>query len=167
MAMTLAELITEHEITMTAVPTDSNPHMDSGQEMDHWRVELWRNRPVISLVTTFSTGIGHRTKRKFPHWPRTSHSGRTYCGGSDCGALWPCNGAAAAPPTASDVLDCLASDASEYDGTRDFEDWASDYGYDTDSRKAEATDRVIAEQAKALRHFMGDAYDALIEAERL
>lgn len=73
------------------------------------------------------------------------------------------------PPTAADVLDCLASDASGYDNCRNFEDWAADYGYDPDSRTAEKIYHKVADQAKGLRHFLGrDAYDFLIEkVERL
>jgi len=39
------------------------------------------------------------------------------------------------PPTAADVLDSLAMDAT----TDTFEDWADNIGYDKDSRKAYAT----------------------------
>lgn len=66
-------------------------------------------------------------------------------------------------PTAKDVLDCLASDAAGYDNSRDFADWASEYGYDEDSRKAEKTYHVCAEEAKKLRHFLGEeAYQTLL-----
>jgi hypothetical protein len=40
-------------------------------------------------------------------------------------------------PTAGDVLDCLAMDAASVENARSFEDWASELGYDADSRKAE------------------------------
>lgn len=39
------------------------------------------------------------------------------------------------PPCAADVLYCLLNDRSAVGQT--FEEWASDYGYDTDSRAAE------------------------------
>lgn len=73
------------------------------------------------------------------------------------------------PPDLATVLDCLASDSSSYDNARDFDDWANDFGLDTDSRKAEATYRVCGEQAKRLRHLLGDeAYRELLErVERL
>jgi hypothetical protein len=38
-------------------------------------------------------------------------------------------------PRAEDVLDCLASDAAGFENARSFEEWASEYGYDTDSRR--------------------------------
>ena len=70
-------------------------------------------------------------------------------------------------PTAAEVLDCLASDASGIENARSFEDWASEYGYDTDSRKAERIYKVSERQTAKLAQFMGDAYNALLwETER-
>jgi hypothetical protein len=66
-------------------------------------------------------------------------------------------------PKASSVLDCLASDAAGYENARDFEDWASEYGYDTDSRKAEKMYKVIGKQADKLKLFLGEnLYDSLL-----
>lgn len=70
---------------------------------------------------------------------------------------------AGVPPTCSDVLDCLASDASMVDNARHFEDFASDLGYDTDSRKAERIYHACMEQANKLRRFLGNVdYDFLL-----
>ena len=73
------------------------------------------------------------------------------------------------PPTLADVLDCLASDASGVDNAQSFEAWASEYGYDTDSRKAEATYRACEKQAQELKALLGqDAYNQLLySTERL
>lgn len=65
-------------------------------------------------------------------------------------------------PTAADVLNCLASDASGYENARTFEEWASEYGYDPDSRSAERTYNLVAEQTAHLRTFLGDQYDAYL-----
>lgn len=72
-------------------------------------------------------------------------------------------------PTVHDVLGCLASDAAGYESALDFEDWASEYGYDTDSRKAERTFNTVAAQSKKLRKFLGDSlYQELLwDTERL
>ena len=72
-------------------------------------------------------------------------------------------------PTLAEVLDCLASDASGVDNARSFEDWASGYGYDTDSRKAERTYRICEEQAQKLKALLGqDTYNQLLySTERL
>jgi hypothetical protein len=73
-----------------------------------------------------------------------------------------------AEPTAPEVLDCLASDASSVVDAS-FEDWCSEYGYDTDSRKAEQTYKTIRRQARRLRDlFSSDAFKTLLwDTERL
>jgi hypothetical protein len=75
-----------------------------------------------------------------------------------------------APPSPADVLDCLALDASGYDNARgDFASWCGDYGYDTDSRKAERIYKAVARQAKRLERLLGVAlYETLLwNTERL
>lgn len=62
-------------------------------------------------------------------------------------------------PTAEDVMECLLSDASGYINARGFEDWASDYGYDTDSRKVYRTYEQIEKQTDKLRRFLGTGFD--------
>ncbi len=73
------------------------------------------------------------------------------------------------PPTASDVLDCLASDACGYDNASSFEEWAREYGYDADSRKAEKIFRTVKRQAEQLKRVLGsEAYETLLyKTERL
>jgi hypothetical protein len=44
-----------------------------------------------------------------------------------------------AEPTADEVLDSLSLDASGVVNGETFEDWCDNFGYDTDSRKAERT----------------------------
>ena len=72
-------------------------------------------------------------------------------------------------PTAADVLDCLASDAASYENCGRFEDWASNMGYDTDSRKAERTFKTIGRQTFKLYEFLGsELYGSILwETERL
>ena len=72
------------------------------------------------------------------------------------------------PPTAIDVLDCLASDAAGWDNAPNFEDWCGEYGYDTDSRKAERTFNAVEKQSRELEAFLSnDQYnDLLWETER-
>jgi len=59
-------------------------------------------------------------------------------------------------PTPEDVLECLASDSASIENARDFDDWCSEFGYDTDSRKAERTYNVCQTQAGKLKRFLGD-----------
>ena len=67
-------------------------------------------------------------------------------------------------PKAKDVLDCLGSDAASYENARgDFEQWASEFGYDTDSRKAEKTFKAVEKQSFKLKTFLGeDLYNELL-----
>jgi hypothetical protein len=69
-------------------------------------------------------------------------------------------------PTADQVLECLVSDASSIDNARGFDDWCSEYGYDTDSRKAEKTYAACKRATDKLRAFLGgDAYETLMDLE--
>jgi hypothetical protein len=66
-------------------------------------------------------------------------------------------------PTLDEVLDCMASDASGYDNAQSFEDWCSEYGFDTDSRKAERTYKTIQRQSGRLKELLGqESFDELI-----
>lgn len=66
-------------------------------------------------------------------------------------------------PEVADVLDCLASDASGIENSPSFEDWCSEYGYDTDSRKAEKTFKACEHQSKRLKKLLGeDLYAQLL-----
>lgn len=57
--ITLADFIAQHSITMRVAAVDANPHMDD-RNMDHWKVELARDR--ARLTTYFSKGFGHNGK---------------------------------------------------------------------------------------------------------
>ena len=59
-------------------------------------------------------------------------------------------------PKADELLDCLASNAATYENARTFDDWCSEYGYDTDSRKAERIFKAVFKQAGQLKRFLGD-----------
>jgi hypothetical protein len=59
------------------------------------------------------------------------------------------------------VLYCLVSDAQTVAGYADFEDWACDMGYDSDSREAEETFDACCKTHRALSAFLD--LDALSE----
>lgn len=66
-------------------------------------------------------------------------------------------------PTTEDVLNALASDSSGIENARSFEDWASEYGFDTNSRKAERIFHICEKQADKLKNFLGDVlYNELL-----
>lgn len=58
-------------------------------------------------------------------------------------------------PSPVDVIAALAGEAAAIDAP-DFEAWASDLGYDPDSRKAESTYRACLETGLKLRAALGD-----------
>jgi hypothetical protein len=64
-------------------------------------------------------------------------------------------GLAILEPTVDDVLHSLLMDgrASDYSS---FEEWASDFGYDEDSRSAEATYHDCLENGRKIQKLLGD-----------
>lgn len=144
---TLAEFLTKHQVEMKADRIESRPDGDMGMPKGSFHFlctfkQVGKGNPH-TLSVLYSMGPGHARTRRYESLGRTQVTPPT--------------------PKIGDVLDCLASDARGYDNARSFEDWASDYGYDTDSRKAYGIYQTIAEQAKKLRHFLGDeAYRELL-----
>lgn len=72
-------------------------------------------------------------------------------------------------PTAEHVLDSVASDAAGVED-QSFEDFCGEYGYDTDSRRAEKTYNACRKSAEKLRKFLGDEelyQDLLYKTDRL
>lgn len=65
-------------------------------------------------------------------------------------------------PELDEVLETLLTDDPQ---GMSFDEWCSELGYDTDSRKALATYNKLGEHAEKLRNLMGfDAYEAAREA---
>lgn len=65
-------------------------------------------------------------------------------------------------PDLADILNCCASDSSALDET--FDDWCSNLGYSTDSRKAHRIFRACVNQTTRLQKLLGtkEVYDQLI-----
>jgi hypothetical protein len=66
-------------------------------------------------------------------------------------------------PTAADVLSCLCSDVRSAD--QSFEEWARDFGYDVDSRKAERTYQACVKLAPKVQRLLGEDFDEFANAE--
>lgn len=71
-------------------------------------------------------------------------------------------GSMAGEPTAASVLESLLMDASTIVVARGFEDWAADFGYDTDSRRALAMYHACQETLRKLQRFLGYELDAAL-----
>ncbi|MEK7499295.1 MAG: hypothetical protein AAB649_01675 [Patescibacteria group bacterium] len=68
-------------------------------------------------------------------------------------------------PSAADVLSCLLSDTSGYDFNDSFEDWCSEYGYDTDSRRAKDIYEKCRKISVKLHRLLDDDFDEFARAE--
>lgn len=143
--LTLRAFLARHGITAEAFLIDQRPDQlmgDMPAGSRHWRVVL-HGAPL-------HPGSSAKCRRQltvyFSQGPAIEHE-----------------------PSAEDVLDCLASDWASWDNARDFAEWASEYGYDTDSRKAEAIWREIGRQAAQLERFLGAALvrELAYQVERL
>ena len=90
---------------------------------------------------------------------RTSQYYRDDVDAAECDASKP-----GAPPSVADVLSCLLSDANAIHMT--FEEWCSDFGYDSDSRKAEKTYLACVAMGRDVYRVLADAdLQELAEAE--
>ena len=66
--------------------------------------------------------------------------------------------------TVEEVVACLCMDALGYFNVDSFEEWAEEYGYDTDSRQAEKTYKAVANYAHEFKALCGEHFDALCDA---
>ena len=69
----------------------------------------------------------------------------------------------ASDPTAEGVLECLLSDSTVSD---DFADFCNEFGYDSDSRKAEKTHKACLKVGENTRRLLGDDFEAFLYAKR-
>lgn len=148
--MTITEFVGRQHVTFTVKQIDSRPDglMEGPEGQRHFKCRLARRTEIVVPGRYLPTMA---TKKEGFNLYFSQGSAHTK------------------PPTAEDVLDCLAMDASGYENAQSFEDWASEYGYDTDSRKAEKVYRIVKRQAQQLKRMLGDApYNVLLwEVERL
>jgi hypothetical protein len=175
--VTIGQFVEENQISITSERSDSNPHMDGSADMDNYKCTL--NRPLevesgsnrafdvilagkridtlfakddaraddirASLVNHdgYDPSITVRKRRI----PRAAKMTVYFSKGI---------GHHGAEPTTEEVLSCLADDAAGVENSPSFEDWCSEYGYDTDSRKAEKIFKACEHQATRLKNFLGD-----------
>lgn len=174
--MNIETFIKRHGITFSCVEAPDNPHW-TGAKQDgtaHWYYTLKVGGREMSGHYSKSSGLRR--------WRQSSWNGYKRPAGWKKGerASMPWNPSRCdreafmawtepEPPTASEVLDCLAMDASGVESTGSFESWAEDLGMDTDSRSAEASYRATVAQTDKLRKLLGSMdFRVLIEnVERL
>ena len=155
-------------LTMTAkfVPWSLSRNAGEKEPSLNWKVTILRNGKEI-MTMDYMAGCGHcpshkQTFGKKPYgyddvirWECEHGKRGQWSHNRDCAVLHVRMDGPIMPKLA-DVLHSLAMDADaiEY---KDFEAWASEFGYDVDSRKAEATYRACLDIALKLRAAMGDA----------
>lgn len=175
MEKTIDQFIKENGLTATFTKVPENPNMADAQwrkDSRHYHVQIKNGKPIqgpdtYKVNTYFSVGAAWLNQ----HAPQKARGtmqqsiAQRWGEDSEVDMILLQYG----KPELRDVLDCLAMDSSGvYDG-QEFEAWASDYGYDTDSRKAENTFNLIKKQTKDLKALLGEsAFKELIESvERL
>lgn len=111
-----------------------------------WKCETTYGKPVgfhgYSCVLRFKEEWGARESCPIKFWMGEAHTN---------------------PPTSADVLGCMLRDISGIDGNS-FEEWAEEYGYDSDSKKAESIYNKIAEQKEDIEYLLGESYQDFYEA---
>ena len=149
--ITIEQFISKHGIRFECHRVDSRPD------------GLMDERPMRHFRCRIITGPLHRATKHYGNEAPEKIGPRSF------GLYFSQGSAHTENPTLADVLDCLASDAGGYENARSFDDWAAEYGYDTDSRKAEKTFRAIKRQAEQLKRTIGaEAYEELLyKTERL
>jgi hypothetical protein len=157
---TLAEAMQRHGITVHAVW--SQPRATPGWEQQgrflQWQCTIRRGGRAI-LTADYRAGIGHCPSYKQRMTQDIDEQVNFECGTGKTAKRWPSGRITAGAPILPDsvgVLYSLLSDASvlNFDS---FEDWASDYGYESDSRKAETIYRACLDIALKLRNGLGEA----------
>jgi hypothetical protein len=177
---TIQDFINLHGITMTAtflsVQTESQGKDDSGKPR-RWTYFAWAvslRQGTNQLDTTYRMGLANCKPSKayqtnaiaVPFFDLPANIRQK--AGDD-----PTHTKAMViptPPDVASVLDSLRSDAECYENARSFEDFANDFGYDPDSRKAEAIFNACAKISKDLRNLLGGwelFNDLLNNTERL
>lgn len=113
---------------------------------DAFIVEIKRNK--VSRLFDYKMGIGHRklTKNGAIKLRDSRYDGRREAALREI--LLDSNYSTITPPTAASVLHSLLLDAQSTGET--FENWALCYGYDADSRKAEAIYHACLENSRKI-----------------
>lgn len=162
--ISMADFMAKHKIGMECVAGGIPP--EDFKDSDPWVCKLYYDGRTMEMP--FYTGKGHREFN-----PRAFYQAHRYkATDNDIYRLQMAGKYdffKVVKPKVEDLLDCLASDCSGYDSSRCFEDWASDYGYDEDSRKAERVYSAIREERNKVEAFLGrETYNELLyKVERL
>lgn len=174
-AQRIAAWMEQHDCTIAAdfVPLSCSRNRDEKSPTLNYRVAVKRNGRNV-LMTDYSMGAAHCPAYKASvadmGCANSMMRANAIKGECETGRVHKADLAGRVfgtprtipGPDPVDVLWSLSTDYSVIDAGG-FEAWASDYGYDTDSRKAEATYRACLDIALALRGAFGDAAMAALQ----
>ncbi len=147
-------------ITYTAqfVPQSISRHSAEKDKTLNWRITFTRPHPTNRCMSIdYSQGIGHIpaiTGKSYPlemqlRAREASETGK-YQVAADLRRV-----KSLPVPAVADVVHCLVMESTnDHNG---FEDWAHEYGYDTDSRKAEETYDACRKQTRDAENVFGRA----------
>lgn len=152
----MARVIKHLGLTVTSefVPLSQSRKAKEKSPTLNWRVTLVRHGRDV-LTTDYTAGCAHcPSYKQGARW--TLDYDATIRGECETGHAFKSYGRGA--KIALDTLDVVYSLAMDSDALDHpaFETWASDLGYDTDSREAEKTYRACLETALKLRAALGD-----------
>lgn len=171
--MLTKEFIDTHGITMESKVVESNPSpFMSDNEMIHFQCVLVKGEKKSEDIS-YSMGLGN-----VETWAKTN----TRCKGLYRHRQDPQAGDLAKAfqprrsmyhdklrqvimeeaqkrmtPPLPGLLECLAMDSQSVENVRCFEDWADEFGMDTDSRKAFECYELTCKTTANLAHFMGES----------
>lgn len=155
-------------LRMTAefVPFSKSRHAGESTPSLNWKITIFRGDHPI-LTADFFMGCAHCPGYKQRETYDSKEVVKWECEHGRKGRLYGSIGVAAAGATAQsraanklepppgDVLAALVSDGTAVDFSS-FEEWASDCGYEPDSRKAEAVYKACLDTGLKLRAAVGD-----------
>lgn len=114
---------------------------ENNWECDAWRITFTHKmRRNVDQTFDFYTGLGHRKAPSIPYYMKHEHPSRI--------KQWKEQNGKPVKSSAASVLYSLVMDASAND--QSFNDWCSNFGYDTDSMKAFNTYQACCNISKQL-----------------
>jgi len=153
-----AAIIAELGLTIDSefIPFSQSRNKDQTYPSLNWLVTLKRNGDEV-LSTHYGAGSAHCPAYKDPTLGRQDSVDRFKAIKLQCETGR--DGKPGRPgvwikPDALDVIYCLVMDSNVLSSSG-FESWAEDYGYDADSRKAEATYRACLDTGLKLQASLG------------
>lgn len=167
----IATVIAQLGLTITAkfIPFSQSRNKDEKHPSLNWKVTVQRNGRDV-MECDWMAGAGHCPSygkkppaawdRPARFWPDLVAKFETESGYQTRPfTTWGGFSADKSKPITPDLVDVMASlimDSSVLDAGG-FEDWAGDYGYDSDSRHAESIYRACLENALKLRAAIGES----------